>query len=338
MLTVVLLIQLFRGFFLTFFYRANVLLRFERVVYIIKDVNYGWTFRLIHSNFASLFFLFLYLHIMRNIFYNSIKFKKLWISGFLIYLILIIIAFIGYVLVWGQISLWGRTVITNLLRIFPFGNIIIILLWGRFSINNPLIQFFYSLHFIFPFILLLIVVVHFYILHIKGSNNTFSVLNNNEKIKFYNYFLVKDIFTIIYLIIFLTIVIIKPIILLDRENSIKANYIISPIHIQPEWYFLYIYAVLRSIPNKVGGVLFSFIIILLIFLLIIINFNFDFKTYWVNKISNCLTVYLFILLSWIGAKPIEYPFFTIGFIFSIGFFTILLFKIVFSFFLKNILS
>jgi len=287
--------------------------------------------------FCFLILFFLYLHIIRNIFFNSIKFKKLWRRGFVIYLLLIIIAFIGYVLVWGQISLWGRTVITNLLRILPFGNIIIMLLWGRFSINNPLLQFFYSLHFIFPFILLLLVVVHFYILHIKGSRNVFSVLNNNEKIKFYNYFLVKDIFTIVYLIMFLVIIIVKPMILLDAENSIKANYIISPIHIQPEWYFLYVYAVLRSIPNKVGGVLFSLIIIILIFLLLIINFNFEFKSFWVNKIVNSLVVYLFILLSWIGAKPIEYPFFAIGFIFSLGFFIVLLFKIVFRYILKNIM-
>jgi len=158
-----------------------------------------------------------------------------------------------------------------------------------------------------------------------------------KKIKFYNYFLVKDVFTIIYLVMFLVIIMIKPNLLLDAENSIKANYIISPIHIQPEWYFLYVYAVLRSIPNKVGGVLFSLIIIILIFLLLIINFNFEFKSFWISKIVNSLVVYLFILLSWIGAKPIEYPFFTIGFIFSLRFFVVLLFKIVFSYFLKNII-
>jgi len=279
LLFVILMVQLFTGFLLTFYYTAHVNHAFNSVIYLILETNYGWVFRYIHANFASLFFVVIYLHIFRNIFIDSIKFKKVWSRGYLIYFLLIIIAFIGYVLVWGQISLWGATVITNLLSVFVKGEVIVIWIWGSFSVNNPILQCFFSLHFILPFVLLLTALVHFYLLHQKGSNNSISNINNTEKVKFDIYFAIKDFNRIIFVLFFVFLVFISPNIFSDPENFIKANYISSPIHIQPEWYFLYVYAVLRSIPNKLGGVLVSLLILLMIYLLLLKNYTINFKSF-----------------------------------------------------------
>lgn len=331
------MVQLVTGFFLTFYYTAHVNHAFNSVIYLILETNYGWILRYIHINFASLFFVVIYIHIFRNIFIDSIKFKKVWSRGYLIYFLLIIIAFIGYVLVWGQISLWGATVITNLLSVFIKGEVIVIWIWGRFSVNNPILQCFFSLHFILPFVLLILSLVHFYLLHQKGSNNSIRNMNNTEKVKFDIYFIIKDINRVVFIIFFVFLVFIFPNIFSDPENFIKANYISSPIHIQPEWYFLYIYAVLRSIPNKLGGVLVSLVILLIIYLLLLKNYTFNRKRFFLNKFINCTFVLLFLLLTWIGIKPVEFPFITLGITFTVLFYTTLIILIAMRYFLNIII-
>jgi len=307
-----LLIQIISGFFLSIHYTPHVELAFNRIIHIIQDVNYGWLLRLIHINGASLFFICIFLHTARGLYYNSFTLINTWIIGIIIILISIRTAFIGYVLPWGQISLWGATVITNLLSTIPYiGNTIVKWLWGGFAIDNPTLNRFYSLHFIIPFIIIIITIIHLIYLHQTGSSNPIGFKSKYYKIPFNPYYSIKDslgFIIIIYILIYICLI--NPYILRDPENFNKANSKITPIHIQPEWYFLFAYAILRSTPNKLGGVialLFSIII------LIIIPFNINYKIkgikfYFLNQIYFWIFINLFIILTWIGAKPVEDPF------------------------------
>lgn len=324
LLGICLINQIIRGFFLSIHYSPNIENAFFRVIHIIQDVNYGWLFRLIHINGASMFFICIYIHIGRGLYYNSFLLKKTWIIGVIILLLTIGTAFIGYVLPWGQISFWGATVITNLVSAIPYiGDIIVKWLWGGFSVNNATLNRFYSIHFILPFIILIIVIIHLTFLHETGSRNPIGLNRNYFKIPFNPYYSIKDILGFIFLIFILLIIcLINPYILSDPENFNQANSIITPIHIQPEWYFLFAYAILRSIPNKLGGVI---ALILSILILIILSFNFNYlikgyKFYFINKNIFWLFIFLFNILTWIGAKPVENPFILIGQISSIIYF------------------
>lgn len=318
-----LIIQLIRGIFLAIHYTPNIEIAFSRVIHICRDVNYGWLIRHTHANGASLFFICLYLHVGRGLYYNSYKLKITWTVGVLLLLLVIATAFLGYVLPWGQISLWGATVITNLLSAVPYlGETLVKWLWGGFSVDNATLNRFFTLHFLLPFIVTAIVLVHLIFLHQTGRNNPLGSKRDFDKVPFHPYFSIKDIIGItITIIIFLLLILLEPRILGDPENFIPANPIVTPVHIQPEWYFLFAYAILRSVPNKLGGVIAIVISILIILAPLIINSNFQGRLFYpLRKIIFWRFVVNILLLTWIGARPAEEPFIITGQILTITYF------------------
>lgn len=316
-----LIIQIITGLFLSIHYVSNINYSFFRIIHIIQDVNYGWLMRLLHINGASFFFICVYMHIGRGIYYGSYKLLITWFIGVIILLLIIGTAFIGYVLPWGQISFWGAIVITNLLSALPYiGYILVEWLWGRFSVDNSTLNRFYTFHFLLPFILLIIVIIHLIYLHETGSNNPLGLNRNFYKISFHNYFTLKDsLGYLIILLIYIIIVLEIPYILGDSENFLIANSIVTPVHIQPEWYFLFAYTILRSIPNKLRGVIALLISILILLILPFLNY-FDFQSlifYPINQINFWFFFFNLIILTWIGAQPVEYPFIHLSQIFII---------------------
>nr|YP_010329478.1 cytochrome b [Haemaphysalis colasbelcouri]UNO54013.1 cytochrome b [Haemaphysalis colasbelcouri] len=305
-------IQIMSGLFLAMNFSSDITTAFSMISHIQRDVNYGWLIRSIHSNGASMFFVFVYIHMARGIYYSSFFFWKVWVSGIMIIFIIMATAFLGYILPWGQMSFWGATVITNLISAIPyFGQSITFWLWGGFSVdNNTLIRFF-SLHFLLPFILAFLVLIHVLLIHEKGSSNPMGLTLNIDKISFHPYFTIKDILGFsITLMIFTIFVLQYPYLLMDAENFNMANPMITPPHIQPEWYFLFAYAILRSIPNKLGGV-----IALVLSIFIIISFSFTMtnklSSFYFNifkKMMFWMFVNSFLILTYLGAMPIEYPY------------------------------
>nr|QDC34449.1 cytochrome b [Laodelphax striatellus] len=329
-LGVCLLVQLISGIFLSMHYTPSINNAFYSLIHITRDVNFGWMTRVIHANGASMFFFFMFIHTGRGIYYGSFFKKKVWISGTLIMLTLMATAFLGYVLPWGQMSFWGATVITNLLSAIPYlGNTLVSWIWGGFSVENPTLNRFFSFHFILPFILCLMIMFHLIFLHEKGSSNPLGLKNKIDKISFHPYFTIKDLYGfMLVFIMFLFINFKTPFLLNDPENFTPANPMVTPPHIQPEWYFLFAYAILRSIPNKLGGVLALFMSIIII-LTLPFTMNLKFKSssmYLVKKILFLIFCSTFMLLTWIGAKPVEPPFILIGQILTV---------IYFSYFLVN---
>lgn len=297
-------------------YTANIELAFSRVIHICRDVNNGWLLRNLHANGASLFFICLYIHVGRGIYYGSYKLFITWAVGVIILFLIIGTAFLGYVLPWGQISFWGATVITNLLSAVPYiGNDIVKWLWGGFSIDNATLTRFFTLHFLLPFIIAALTLIHLLFLHQTGSNNPLGVNRNYDKIPFHPYFSIKDIIGItITLFLFILLNLLEPRILGDPENYIPANPLVTPVHIQPEWYFLFAYAILRSIPNKLGGVIAIVLAILIILILPFTNKNkFQRNAFYpINQILYWWFICNIILLTWIGARPAEEPYITVG--------------------------
>lgn len=324
LLGIFLSIQILRGFFLSIHYCPNTSYAFNRIIHIIQDINTGWLIHNIHINGASIFFICIYIHIGRGLYYSSFKLSNTWIIGTSIYIISIATAFLGYVLPWGQISFWGATVITNLISTIPYiGNITVQWIWGGFSINNATLNRFYSLHFILPFLILFIVIIHLYFLHQSGSSNPLGLNRNLYKIYFHPYFTIKDTFGFIILILLFIIINLEyPYIFRDPDNFLPANPIITPLHIQPEWYFLFAYGILRSIPNKLGGVIALILSIAILYLMPLSNFNiYSLIFYPLNQIFYWIYINTFILLTWAGAQIIEYPFILIRQILSILYFT-----------------
>jgi len=287
---------------------------------------FGWLIRIIHANGASFFFICLYLHIRRGIYYISFNLSETWTIGVLILFIVIATAFIGYVLPWGQISFWGATVITNLLSAIPYIGIIIVQwIWGGFAIDNATLTRFFAIHFLLPFIIAAIVIIHLLFLHQTGSNNPIGLNSNYDKVPFHPFFSIKDLIRMIVIIFAYTIInLINPFLLGDVENFIPANPIVTPIHIQPEWYFLFAYAILRSIPNKLGGVLALVASIAILFLVPLINKSkiLGNQFYPFNKLLLWVLLNLAILLTWIGARPVEDPYILVGQIITIIYFLI----------------
>nr|UQS80549.1 cytochrome b [Convexana sp. 1 JW-2022a] len=323
-LGICLMIQLISGIFLSMHYTGNIEIAFNSVSHITRDVNYGWLMRTLHSNGASMFFVCLYLHTGRGMYYGSYKFMKTWFMGMIIMLMTMATAFLGYVLPWGQMSFWGATVITNLLSAIPYiGSMLVNWLWGGFSVDNATLSRFFSLHFMLPFIIMMLTIIHLFFLHSTGSNNPIGLNSNMDKIPFHPYFSIKDIMGFsIMLSMLLIINLMEPYMLSDPDNFIHANPMITPIHIQPEWYFLFAYAILRSIPNKLGGVmaLFSSILILMI---MPFSMKMKFKGimfYPMSQMNFWLFVSIIILLTWIGARPVELPFTITGMILTVLYF------------------
>nr|QNE85542.1 cytochrome b [Rivellia syngenesiae] len=319
-----LIIQILTGLFLAMHYTADINLAFNSVNHICRDVNYGWLLRTLHANGASFFFICIYLHVGRGIYYSSYLFTPTWLIGVLILFLVMATAFMGYVLPWGQMSFWGATVITNLLSAIPYLGIELVQwVWGGFAVDNATLTRFFTFHFILPFIVLAMTIIHLLFLHQTGSNNPLGLNSNCNKIPFHPYFTFKDIvgfMMMIMLLIMLTLM--NPYLLGDPDNFIPANPLVTPVHIQPEWYFLFAYAILRSIPNKLGGVI---ALVLSISILAILPFYHlskfrGMQFYPINKIMFWTMVMTVILLTWIGARPVEDPYIILGQILTVVYF------------------
>jgi len=327
---IALVIQIVTGVVLAMHYTPNVDLAFKSVEHIMRDVNNGWLIRYFHANGASVFFIVVYSHIFRGLYFGSYIYprSRLWISGVLIFFLMMATAFMGYVLPWGQMSFWGATVITNLFSAIPvIGKTIVEWLWGGFSVNNATLNRFLSLHYLLPFLIAGLTIVHLSLLHKDGSNNPLGINTNVELIPFYPYFYVKDLFAFfIFFIIFSLFVFFAPNVLGHSDNYILANSLVTPPHIVPEWYFLPFYAILRSIPDKLGGVVAMISAIFTLLFLPYINTSLV-RSSKFRPIFSVLYWFLvadFILLGWIGQKPVEDPYINIGLFCTILYFLILL--------------
>nr|YP_010610848.1 cytochrome b [Erragonalia choui]WAP91669.1 cytochrome b [Erragonalia choui] len=317
-------IQLISGILISMHYTSNIEMAFISVNHITRDVNYGWMMRYIHSNGVSLFFICLYLHTGRGMYYGSYKYMSTWMMGLLIMLMTMATAFLGYVLPWGQMSFWGATVITNLMSAIPYiGSMLVNWIWGGFAVDNATLSRFFSLHFLLPFIISMMTIIHLFFLHLTGSNNPIGLNSNIDKIPFHPYFTNKDLmgFSFVLTLLFL-INMFEPYMLSDPDNFSMANPMITPIHIQPEWYFLFAYAILRSIPNKLGGVMALFFSIII---LSILPFSMKMKFkgimfYPLSQINFWIFISTVILLTWIGARPVEMPYTFTGLMLTIMYF------------------
>jgi len=328
LLGVCLITQILTGLFLAIYFASDITLAFDSAVYISRDVNYGWLIRAIHANRASIFFICLYVHTGRGLYYRSFHYIEVWSIGITLLLLTIITAFLGYVLPWGQISYWAATVITNLVSSVPYvGTDVVSWLWGGFSVSNATLVRFYAFHFLFPFLIAALSLIHILYLHQEGSSNPLGINSSNDTIKFHPYFTTKDLFGffIIWLILGI-IVLFSPNLLIDPENFIPANPLVTPTHIQPEWYFLPIYAILRSIPNKLGGVIGLIMsIAILYFLPLYIKPTFRSSAFnIINQLVFWAITARFTILIWIGSKPVETPYEGIGITFTVIYFFLFL--------------
>nr|AIG53248.1 cytochrome b [Ctenotus sp. DLR-2014a] len=323
-----LIIQVLTGLFLAMHYTADISSAFSSVAHICRDVQYGWLIRNLHANGASMFFICLYLHIGRGLYYGSYMFKETWNIGVVLLLLVMATAFVGYVLPWGQMSFWGATVITNLLSAIPYiGTSLVEWIWGGFSVDNATLTRFFTFHFLLPFAIMGASILHLLFLHETGSNNPTGLPSNTDKIPFHPYFSYKDLLgATLLLMVLLLLALFSPNLLGDPENFTPANPLVTPPHIKPEWYFLFAYAILRSIPNKLGGVLALLFSILILMLVPALHTSkqrgnafrpFSQALFWA-LVSNI------IILTWIGGQPVEDPFIVIGQIASTTYFIIFL--------------
>ena len=328
-----LVIQIITGIFLAMHYTPHIDFAFSSVEHIMSDVNNGWLIRYLHANGASMFFIVVYSHIFRGLYYGSYMSPRenLWASGVIIFLLMMATAFMGYVLPWGQMSFWGATVITNLFSAVPFiGSSIVEWLWGGFCVSNATLNRFFSLHYLMPFLIAGLVIVHLSLLHKDGSNNPLGSSTNTDTVSFYPYFYTKDLFSFLILVtLFLFFVVYFPNALGHADNYIPANPLSTPAHIVPEWYFLPFYAILRSIPDKLGGVVAMIGAILILLLLPFINTSKirSSKFRPIFSIAYWFFAANFFLLGWIGQKPVESPYIEVGMFSTAFYFIFLLFLV-----------
>nr|AGR92694.1 cytochrome b [Odontamblyopus sp. NMBE 1066447] len=323
-----LIIQIVTGLFLAMHYTADVSSAFNSVAHICRDVNYGWFIRNLHANGASFFFICIYLHIGRGLYYGSYLYKETWNIGVVLLLLVMMTAFVGYVLPWGQMSFWGATVITNLLSAVPYvGNTLVQWIWGGFSVDNATLTRFFTFHFLLPFVILAVTILHLLFLHETGSNNPLGLNSDADKIPFHPYYTYKDLLGFSIMITALgSLALFAPNYLGDPDNFTPANPLVTPPHIKPEWYFLFAYAILRSIPNKLGGVL-ALLASILVLLLVPFLHTSKQRGMTFRPLSQILFWTLVadvIILTWIGGMPVEHPFIIIGQIASFLYFFIFL--------------
>nr|ANJ59902.1 cytochrome b [Nacella clypeater] len=320
-----LVMQILTGLFLSMHYTAHIDTAFSSVAHITRDVNYGWLLRTLHANGASWFFICIYLHIGRGMYYGSYLNIHSWNVGVILFLTTMGTAFLGYVLPWGQMSFWGATVITNLLSAVPYiGTSMVNWVWGGFAVDAATLTRFFALHFLLPFVICALSLVHIIFIHETGSNNPLGLSSNTDKISFHPYYTFKDIFGIMVLLLSLMmIVLMSPNMLTDPDNFTPANPLVTPIHIQPEWYFLFAYAILRSIPNKLGGVVALLLSILILFTCPLTHMG-TFRSlsfYPLNQFLMWTLIAVVLILTWIGSRPVEAPYEAIGQLFTVFYFS-----------------
>nr|BAN83204.1 cytochrome b [Brama japonica] len=320
--------QILTGLFLAMHYTPDVESAFASVAHICRDVNFGWLIRNLHANGASFFFVCLYLHIGRGLYYGSYLYKETWNIGVILFLLVMMTAFVGYVLPWGQMSFWGATVITNLLSAVPYvGTMLVEWIWGGFSVDNATLTRFFAFHFLFPFIIAAMTILHLLFLHETGSTNPIGLNSNADKISFHPYFSYKDLLGFAVLLMALaTLALFSPNLLGDPDNFTPANPMVTPPHIKPEWYFLFAYAILRSIPNKLGGVLALLASILVLMVVPFLHTSKQ-RALTFRPVSQLLFWTLIadvVILTWIGGMPAEQPFIIIGQVPSLLYFSLFL--------------
>ena len=320
--------QILSGVLLTFYYSNDAQLSFDSVNYCIMETFFGWLVRLIHFNGASFLFLVLFLHFFKGLFFTSYRLKRVWFVGILMLIIIIAESFLGYVLVWAQISFWAAVVITGLLSVIPFyGFKLIFLVWGDFVVSGLTLKFFFVLHFIVPWFLGIFIVLHLLFLHDTGSTSKLYCHITTIKLGFFPYFWFKDLYNLVVFIFFILFLFYYPFLLGDPEMFLAANYSVAPVHIVPEWYFLFAYAILRSITNKVLGVSILLFALTIFFIFLFITNYYSLYSF-SNKVFSVIFLSSRVFLSWLGQCLVEYPYIDLGLLFTFLYFGFILLIIV----------
>nr|YP_009679047.1 cytochrome b [Setaria labiatopapillosa]QDF64275.1 cytochrome b [Setaria labiatopapillosa] len=336
MLGIMLVSQILTGFFLTFYYTSGD--SFSSVQYIMFEVNFGWLLRIMHSNGASMFFLFVYMHIFKGLIFGSYRLMMVWCSGVIIYFLLMGIAFTGYVLIWGQMSYWAAVVITSLITSVPYlGKYLVWWIWGSFSVCENTLKFFYSIHFILPWSLIVLMIFHLFFLHFTGSSSSLFCHGDYDKIHFFPSFWFKDSLDIFFYFILILFALIFSFNLSDPMIFVESDSMASPAHVVPEWYFLFAFTILRSVPNKLFGVILMFASVFVLIALVWPSSYFTLLDNFLYFFSVSF-VWIFFWLTWAGHYPTDYPFNYFNLLATLFYFSCIFFMCLINFISSKIFS